>query len=73
MYYNRDDISQGINFIKSNKSKECIIYHYWFFNPGVELQDSVCNGCYDLMMLCFVFNDIAITTIKAGDSDCFFL
>ena len=33
---------------KSNKSKECMIYRYWFFNHGFKLQDSVCNGCHDL-------------------------
>ena len=32
LYYNRIDISEGINLAKSNKSKECLICHYWFFN-----------------------------------------
>ena len=32
LYYNRIDISEGINLAKSNKSKECLIFHYWFFN-----------------------------------------
>ena len=25
------DISEGIDINKSNKSKECIICHYWYF------------------------------------------
>ena len=28
------DISEGADPTKSNKSKECIICHYWFFNHG---------------------------------------
>ena len=29
-YYNRIDISEGSDFAKSNNSKECMIYDYWF-------------------------------------------
>ena len=49
--YDRIDISDGVDLVKSNKSKECMIYHYWFFNHGFKLQYSVCNGCHDLTML----------------------
>ena len=50
LYYNRIDISQGIDLVKSNNSKECMICHC-FLNHGFEFQDSVCNGCHDLTML----------------------
>ena len=30
-YYNRIDISQEIDPTKSNKSRECMICHYFFF------------------------------------------
>ena len=33
-YYDRADTSQGIGATKSNKGKECMIYHSWFFNHG---------------------------------------
>ena len=29
--YNRIGISEGILVNKSHKSKECDIYHYWYF------------------------------------------
>ena len=29
--YDRIDISEGIYIDKTNKSKECNIYHYWYF------------------------------------------
>ena len=28
LYYNRIDVSQGIDINKTNPSKECDIYHY---------------------------------------------
>ena len=51
LYYDRTDISKGIDPTKSNRSKECMICHYWFFNHGFKFQDSVYNGCHDLTML----------------------
>ena len=32
LYYDRIDISEGIDPTKSNKSRECMIHHYWFLN-----------------------------------------
>ena len=31
LYFNRIDISEGIDVIKTSSSKECIICHYWYF------------------------------------------
>ena len=36
LYYDRIDLSGGIDPIKSNSGKECMVYHYWFFNRGFE-------------------------------------
>ena len=34
---------------KTSVSKECDIYHYWYFlNKGFKFQPNVCNGCNDL-------------------------
>ena len=41
-----------------------MICHYWFFNPGFEIQDSICNGCYNLTMLSVIKSDIAIIAVK---------
>ena len=67
LYYDRIDISEGIDLAKSNNSKECMICHYWFFNQGFEFRDSVCNGCHDLTMLSVSISDIAIIAIKNVD------
>ena len=34
LYYDRIDISEGVDPTKSKKSKGCMICHYWFFNHG---------------------------------------
>ena len=41
LYYNRIDTGEGIDPTGSNKSKECMISHYWFRNHGFKLQNSV--------------------------------
>ena len=58
------DKSEGIDPTKGNRSKECMICHYWFFNLEFKFQDSVCNGYHDLTILCLNISHIAITTVK---------
>ena len=62
LFYDRIDISEGIDLAKSNNSKECMICH--------KLKDYVCNGCNDLSMLCLNISDIAIITVKNVDYCC---
>ena len=31
LYYDRNDVSQGIDVTKTNESKEYNICHYWYF------------------------------------------
>ena len=66
LYYDRIDISEGIDLTKSNRSKKCMICHYWFLNHGFKFQDSVCNACHDLAML----SVIAIIIVKNVDFRC---
>ena len=53
LYYVRIDIIEGIDLTKRSNSKECMIFHYWFFNHGFKFQDSVCNGCHDLSKMIY--------------------
>ena len=70
LYYDRIDLSEAIDLGKSNYSKECMVYHYWFFNHGFKYQDSVCNGCHDLLLQCFSISDITIITVNGADYCC---
>ena len=70
LYYDRIDISEGIDPARNNSSKECIVCHYWFFNYGFKFQDYIYNGCHYLTMLCLNISNIAIVTIKDVDYHC---
>ena len=70
LYYDRIDISEGIDLAKSNNSEECMICHYYFFNLGFNFQDYVCNGCHDLTMLSVSTSHIAIIAVKNVDYRC---
>ena len=70
LYYDRIDISRGVNLTKSNSSKECVICHYWFFNHGFKFQGSICNDCHYLKMLIVNISDIAIITVRNVDCRC---
>ena len=67
LQYDRIDISEEIDPTKSNKTRECMICHYFFFNYGFKFEDYVCNCCHDLSMLCLNISDIAIMTVKNVD------
>ena len=70
LYYDRIDISEGIDIAKSNNRKEFMICLYWFFNHGFKFQDYVCNCCHDFTMLNVNTGDVAITTIRNVDYRC---
>ena len=51
LYFDRIDISEGIDVNKSSQSKEWDICHYrYFLDKGFKFQLNVCNGCHDLLM-----------------------
>ena len=70
LYYDRIDISEGIDLTKSKRTKECMISCYWLYNHGFKFQDSVWNGCHDLTILSVNISDIAIITVKNIDCCC---
>ena len=43
-----------------------MICHYWIFNHGFKFEDSICNGCHDLM-LSLNIRDVVITAVKNVD------
>ena len=72
LYYDRTDISEGID-IKTSGSKECDICHYWYFlDKGFNFQSYVFNGCHDLLMISVNLSEIAILNIKGADYCCIF-
>ena len=65
--YDRIDISEGIDVNKTSLSKECDIYHYWYFKDiGFKHEPHLCNGCHDLMQKTMSFNNVAIIYVKGS-------
>ena len=72
LYYDRIDVSEGIDVNKTSVSKYCNICHYWYFlNYSFKFQPNVCNRCHDLLMMSMNLSDIAILNIKGSDYRCF--
>ena len=72
LQYERIDVSEGIGLNKSDKSKECMICHYWYFKYiGYKYEPYVCNGCHDLSMVVYDLNDFMIFIIKGIDYRCY--
>ena len=71
LYYDRIDVSEGIDVKRASKSKECDICHYWhFLYKGFKPQPHVCNGYYDLLMMSMNLSDVAILNIHGADYRC---
>ena len=71
LYYNRIDVSEGINVNKTSESKECDICYYWYFlDKGFKFQPDLCNGCHDVLMMSMKFSNIAILNIHGADYRC---
>ena len=68
LYFDRIDVSEGIDVNKTSASKECDICHYWYFlNYSFKFQPNVCNRCHDLSMMSMNFSNIVILNIKCSD------
>ena len=73
LYYDRIDVSEGIDVNKTSASKKCDVCHYWYFlNYIFKFHSNVFNNCHDLLMLMVSVNliDIAILNIKCSDYRC---
>ena len=63
--YDRIDISEGIDFKKTNALEECKICHYWYFKDiNFKCKSHLCNGCHGLMQKAVSFNDFSIVYVN---------
>ena len=61
LYFDRVDVSEGIDVNKISNSKECDICHYWYFlDKGFKFQPYQCNRCHDLVIITIVLAKLAI-------------
>ena len=67
MQYNKTNVSEVIDVNKTSASKECVLYHYWFFKDiGFKFEEHVCNKCHDLLTIAHSLKDIAILSAKGA-------
>ena len=63
--YEKIDISDGIDVNNSDKSKECMPCHYWYFlDKSFSYRPYLCDGCYNMMQKCNKLKNIAIVHVK---------
>ena len=63
--YEKIDISDEIDVNKSDKSKKCILCHYWYFlDKNFSYEPYLCDGCYNMMQKYNKRKNFAITHVK---------
>ena len=71
LYYDRIDVSQGIDANKTSVLKECIICHYWYFlDEEFKFQPSVFKGCHYILMMSMNLQEIGVLNIFSVDYLC---
>ena len=72
--YDKIDISEGIDVDGRNKSKECMLCHYWYFlDKNFSHGPYLCKGCYNIMQKSINFKNIAIVHAKKSAYRIYFL
>ena len=65
--YDRIDISEGLDVDKTNKSKECMLCHYWcFLNKNFRNGPYLCDGCYNMTQKFIDSKNIDIAYFKGN-------
>ena len=58
--YDKIDITEGIDLDNTNKSRECMFSHYWYFlNKNFSYGPFTCDGCYNMVQRSTDFKYIA--------------
>ena len=69
IYYDRMDVSEGIEVNKTSKSKECSICHCWhFLGKGFKFQADIWNCYHDVLRMSMNLSNIAILNIQGVES-----
>ena len=72
--YDRIDIWEEIDINKTNKSKECMLCHYWYFLDNTfSYGPYLCNSCYNIMQKSNNSKNIAIVHVKKSVCRIYFL
>ena len=65
--YDKINISKGIDIIKTNKSKECMLSQYlYFLDKNFSYGPYLCDGCYNITPKSIDFKNTAIVYVKGS-------
>ena len=65
LWYQKIDVSEGIDVNKTSASKECELCHYWSFKDvGFKFEEHICNRCHDLLTMAHSLKNIAMLSAK---------
>ena len=65
--YEKIDISGGIDHNKTNKSKECMLCHYWYFlDKNFSYRPYLCGGFYNVTQKPTGSKNIDIVYVKGN-------
>ena len=71
LQYEKTDVSEGIDINKTSASKECMLFHYWYFKDlRFKFELHVCNKCHNVFMTAYELEDIEILNEKGLDYRC---
>ena len=71
LQYDRIDLSEGIDIDRTNKSKECMLCHYWYFKEvGCKFQPYLCNACHSVSKMAYELKNIAMLSAKGVNYRC---
>ena len=63
--YDKIDITEGIDVDKTNKLRECMFCHYWYYlNKNFSYGPFTCGGYYNIVERSTNFKNIAIVHVK---------
>ena len=68
LYFDRINVSVGIDVNKNSESKQYYTYHYWYFlDKGFKIQPDVYNRFQDFLMMSMNLSNITILNIKGAN------
>ena len=71
LQYEKIDFLEGIDVNKTSLSKECELFHHWYFKDvRFKFKPHVCNKCHEFLMTAYELNKIAILNVKGVDFRC---
>ena len=69
--YEKIDVSEEFDTNKTSASKECILFHYWYFKGvGFKFELHVCNKCHNVSMTAYELKKFAILNEKGVNFRC---